>query len=138
MDTTTLRHNHEFQRVYRRGRFVGGRLLSLHYLIRKGQKDIRLGVTAGSKVRGSVRRNRVKRLLRESYRVIQPALGTACDLILVGKASDVPPKMQDVADELERLVRRAGLTGPGRRCEDECRSGSTIAGAAPEDCRGAP
>lgn len=106
--TQPLRMNYEFSRVYQKGRYLSGRHVVLHYLRRNGKIN-RLGVTASRKINGSVKRNRLKRLLRESYRLIEPDVLTGYDLILVGRESQEPPNLQLLQPEVCHLLRRAGL-----------------------------
>ncbi len=109
--TKPLRMNYEFSRVYNRGRFLVGRTVVLHYLRRKGQAN-RLGVTASRKIKGSVPRNRIKRLLRESFRLLEEELNTGYDMILVGRQSSSPPDYHQVSKEVEQLLKRAGIRRP--------------------------
>jgi len=106
--TTTLRKNYEFGRVYQKGQHVATRTLVLHYFARRHQK-LRLGVTASRQVKGSVARNRAKRLLREAYRLHEHELRTGFDLILVGRAVEPTASYWDVEADLLRARRRAGL-----------------------------
>ena len=106
--TQPLRMNYEFSRVYQKGRYLSGRHVVLHYLRRNGKIN-RLGVTASRKINGSVKRNRLKRLLRESYRLIEPEILPGYDLILVGRESQEPPNLHLLQPEVRQLIRRAGL-----------------------------
>jgi ribonuclease P protein component len=106
--TQPLRLNYEFSRVYHKGHFVSGRHVVLHYLRRTGQAN-RLGVTASRKIKGSVQRNRIKRLLRESYRLMEHQLATGYDLVLVGRDANDEPDYHVVSRELARLFRKAGI-----------------------------
>lgn len=110
--TTPLRFNYEFSRVYKRGRYLTGNFVVVHFLKRKGQIDKnRLGVTVSRNVSGSVRRNRLKRLIRESYRLMEDELATGYDLIITGRQKDEPPTFAQMDRELGRILRRAGLRG---------------------------
>lgn len=109
--TQPLRMNYEFSRVYKRGRYVSGRYVVLHYLRRNGSGN-RLGVTASRKIGGSVRRNRIKRLLRESFRQIEGQLVTGYDLILVGRDTQDQPNLRLIHPEVQSLLQRAGLRDP--------------------------
>jgi len=117
--TEPLRFNYEFARVYKRGVYTSGRCLVLHAFprtsyIRRGRKPVspdinRLGVTSSRKIRGAVKRNRVKRLLRENYRLIEPELRGGSDLILMMKPLDPLPDYFQVKREMRSLFKRAGL-----------------------------
>ena len=106
--TQALRMNYEFSRVYRHGRFISEPHVVLHYLKRNATIN-RLGITASRKVNSSVRRNRLKRLLRESYRMLEEDLKQGFDVILVARHTADEPNLQLVYPEVVRLMRRAGL-----------------------------
>jgi ribonuclease P protein component len=106
--TQTLRMNYEFSRVYHKGRFASSHHVVLHFLRRNGQIN-RLGVTASRRIKGSVQRNRIKRLLRESYRLLEDQLVTGYDLILVGRQADDQPDCHKISQEVSYLLQKAGL-----------------------------
>jgi len=106
--TQPLRMNYEFARVYHKGRYLSGRYAVLHYLRRPGRVN-RLGVTASRKIKGSVRRNRIKRLLRESYRLTEDQLAAGYDLILVGRETADKPDYQAVSRDVRRLLQKSGI-----------------------------
>ncbi len=116
--TLPLRLNYEFLRVYRKGRHLSSQHVVLHYLKRYGNKN-RLGITTSRKVAGSVQRNRIKRLLRESYRQLAPDLRTGFDLILVGKPAEKWPDLKTIGPEVTSLVKRAGLLLPVQADPDQ-------------------
>lgn len=111
MQTRTLRFNYEFSRIYRKGRFAAGRYVVVHYLRRPGSTG-RVGVTASRKVNGSVQRNRAKRLLRESYRLVENRVQEGYDLILVARQTDDRPGMRSVQADLLKVLARAKLLKP--------------------------
>lgn len=115
--TEPLRFNYEFSRVYKRGISYSGRYIILHIFKRTGRvyrgkilipHDInRLGVTGSRKLRTAVLRNRVRRLLRESYRLLEPEIKAGYDLIFTMKFVKEAPKFLDVQREMHALLRRA-------------------------------
>ena len=74
----------------------------------------RLGVSASSHVGTAVRRNRIKRLLREAWRTQMPAPMGSGAVVLIGRPQPntpegVLPEFAVVRKELAGLLRRAGL-----------------------------
>ena len=82
--TAPLKENHLFRRAYSRGKTAADSRLAL-YVRRNGQKTNRLGLTVSTKVGRAVTRNRVRRRLREIYRLNEGALTPGCDVVLVAR-----------------------------------------------------
>ena len=104
-----LKRRSEFQRVYHKGKSYAGRYLIL-YVFKNyhGEKD-HVGFAAGKKLGCAVVRNRVKRLLRESYRLEQAKVPQGVTLLLVGRAATVKGKSQMVQQDFVRLLKKAQL-----------------------------
>ena len=82
--TVSLKENHLFRRAYSRGKTDADSRLAL-YLRRNGQKSNRLGLTVSTKVGGAVVRNRVRRRLREIYRLNEDKLTAGWDIVVVAR-----------------------------------------------------
>ena len=65
-----IKRRSDFQRVYRSGRSFANRYFVLYVFPSDGVRG-RVGFAAGKKLGCAVTRNRVKRLLRETYRLNQ-------------------------------------------------------------------
>lgn len=111
-----LRGSREFARLKRDGerRACGGLLLNWH---RSGVgSEVRLGLVTSRRLGGSVIRSRVRRLIREAFRLNQHEItGPAC-LVLVARPSIVGKNLAMVERDLRRCLREAGLwseRGPG-------------------------
>lgn len=66
----------------------------------------RLGLVVGRKHGSAVRRNRIKRLLRAAFRVVQARLDTGCDFVVVPRPSQ-RPTLDGYIRTLEALAPRA-------------------------------
>ena len=98
---TTLKQNYEFRRVYNKGQSGVSSFLVVYCRPNRGGRN-RLGVTVSTKLGKAVVRNRVRRRLREIYRLSQPELKQGCDIVLVARSRAVGARY----DELERAYRR--------------------------------
>ena len=107
-----LSRSGEFDRVYREGRSHSSRHLVVYSFPREpGDDGPRLGVSVGRRVGGAVDRNRVKRLLRESFWAIAPELPEGHDFVIVARA-DAGTLVGDgdaMANELREVMQSAGL-----------------------------
>ena len=81
-----VRLKREFDRVFREGRAFEFREISVRALP-NGLPHPRLGLCVGKRHGNAVRRNRIKRLLREAYRLNRHELAVPCDLVIVPRAS---------------------------------------------------
>ncbi|NIS61776.1 MAG: ribonuclease P protein component [Proteobacteria bacterium] len=75
-----------------------------HFLLilRKNDKDSkRLGLVVGRKVGGAVARNRIKRLLREFFRLNKERMPESSDLIVLAKENIEIDGYQEVFEELK-------------------------------------
>lgn len=106
--TTSLKKNYEFKRVYNKGRYSAGKHLVL-YALNNNLEANRLGITTSKKVGNSVRRNRARRLIKESYRLLEGAVCRGSDLVFVARISDKETGLEDIKREMEYLIGKLGL-----------------------------
>ncbi len=97
--------------MFRRGMRLDGALFLLVAASNEGECD-RLGLAVSRRVGGAVERNRVRRLLRESFRRLEPGARGGADLVIVGK----PGLARSCLEEIHReLVARVGRWEERRR-----------------------
>ncbi len=110
-----LKQRRDFARVKARGkRVVSGCLIANWVALDEGATS-RVGVVTGRRVGGALVRSRARRLLRESFRIHQPQLRQALDLVLVARPSIVGKRFSDVEADYLAALRQAGLLGSGER-----------------------
>jgi ribonuclease P protein component len=103
-----LKRRSDFQRVYRTGRSWANRYFVL-YAFESDRLEGKVGFAAGKKLGCAVTRNRVKRLLRETYRHHQDLVRPGLALLLVGRKAMVNVKCDVVEKAFLSLGRKAGV-----------------------------
>lgn len=118
-----LRSSQDFQRVRRRGRRQQGQYLTLVYARRadvapasaelgvSGSASLpaRIGFSVNKRVGSAVRRNRVKRRLREAIRLRLWKTQPGWDMIVIARPEAADADYTALASELEELLIRARL-----------------------------
>ena len=82
--TVSLTENYEFRRVYGRGKSAGSGHIVV-YAFPNRRKENRLGITVSTKVGKAVIRNKVRRRLKEIYRLQEAKILPGFDIVIVAK-----------------------------------------------------
>ena len=108
-NTISLNKNEQFLKVYRLGKRSYHKFFTLYYLP-KGKEFNRLGFKVGKKLAKATRRNRVRRLLRESYRLLEDKISTGYDIILGAKDGCLElNSYEEVSEIVYSMMSRAKL-----------------------------
>ena len=106
--TVTIKRNHEFQRLYRRGKSAATPCMAV-YCRKNRQPGNRLGFTVGKKVGCAVQRNRVRRRLREIYRLHEGELRLGYDIVVVARVRAVYAGYRQLERQFLTAAGRLGL-----------------------------
>ena len=83
----TLKKNYEFQKVFKKGVWYGGDLLSV-YIVPNNKNLNYIGIAVSKKIsKSSVKRNRIRRLIKEAYRYIEKNILSGFDIVMVWKTN---------------------------------------------------
>jgi ribonuclease P protein component len=101
----SLGRNKQFTYVYRRGKSYPSRRMVLVYL---RAKEMKVGFSVSAKVGNSVTRNKVRRRMKEDFRLIRPEL-VGGKYIFIARTSAAEAPYPAMAQEMRALLKRAGL-----------------------------
>ena len=106
-----IKHGRDFARVREQGERLACGCLVVNWLRLPAGSATRLGVVASSKIGGAVVRSRVKRLLRESFRLHWAGFDGPVELVLVARLSIAGKNYAEVERDFLVAMRRARLLG---------------------------
>jgi len=100
-------------RILKREEFLrigaeGKKVRTDHFIIIYKKNDLgvsRLGITVSRKIGGAVKRNRVKRILREFFRLNRSLLPLSTDFIIIAGRGSFLIGYEDVKDEIFRAFK---------------------------------
>ena len=105
--SSALKLNHIFRRLYNTSGQANSCLVL--YARRNKLPANRVGITVSKKLGGAVVRNRVRRRLREVYRLNEAAFAPGWDIVVVARSRCVSASFQKLTDAYLSLAEKAGI-----------------------------
>ena len=105
--STSLKLNHVFRRLYRTNGFAGPYLVLYARKNRAGEN--RVGITVSKKLGKAHIRNRIRRRLREVYRLNEEKFQPGWDIVLVARSRALDANFADICKSYLALARKAGI-----------------------------
>lgn len=106
--TVSLKQNHVFRRLYAKKTDAVGKCVVV-YCRHNGTAGNRVGIAASTKLGHAVVRNRVKRRLREAYRLNELSVKQGYDIVLVARSRAATMRFTALTDDLLSQFRLLGL-----------------------------
>ncbi len=106
----TLKKNYEFQNVLNRGKFYIGKQITV-YIMKNKEEANRIGIAISSKTCHAVKRNSIKRKIRESYRLIANELEKGYQFVFLWNKK-VPIEQADfhvISQDMKVIFSKAGM-----------------------------
>lgn len=105
--SSALKLNHIFRRLYGTNGQANGYLVL--YARRNRTQCNRVGITVGKKLGGAVVRNRVRRRLREVYRLNEAAFSPGWDIVVVARSRCINADFAKLTNAYLSLAEKAGI-----------------------------
>ena len=107
--TTSLKKNHEFKRLYNRGKSAATQYVVV-YTRQNNSAQNRLGITVSKKIGGAVQRNRVRRRLKEIYRLSEHTLNSGYDIVVVARLKSRFAEYRELEASVLLLFKKLKIT----------------------------
>jgi len=109
VNSEALQKNYQFRTVYNRGKSVANKAIVL-FVLKNGGQTNRFGVSVSKKIGNAVVRNRVRRRLKESYRLMEAQLSVGYDIVALARVPITTLTYAELDSGLARLLQKQGLS----------------------------
>ncbi|MFV0505024.1 MAG: ribonuclease P protein component [Lachnospirales bacterium] len=104
----------DFNNVYKRGKSVGDKYVVVFYK-KNNLPYNRIAFLASKKVGNAIKRNRARRLMKESVREIGNFNFSGYDVIFIARNTIISCRCQDVRKSIESAIKRTAMFKNNRR-----------------------
>lgn len=108
--TLMLKKNYEFKKVLTKGEYYSGKYLDV--FVKKNNFPVNyIGIAVGVKITKAVKRNRIKRLIRENYRLMEKNLKTGYNMVFLWKKKvDIKnATFTNIKEDMVNIFERIGI-----------------------------
>lgn len=106
--TESLRKNSDYRKVYNKGKSYANKNLVM-YKMKNNTDTNRLGISVSKKVGNSVVRHRVKRLIKEGYRLLEDDFEYGYDIVIIARGFAAEKNYFELRDSVKHLGHLHGI-----------------------------
>ncbi len=107
--TQTLCENNRFRALYARGKTAAAPSVAVYARRNRLKTVSRLGITCSVKLGGAVQRNRMRRRIREAYRLNESRFAPGYDIVVVARSRALTCSFASLQKDLTTLFAKVGL-----------------------------
>jgi len=108
--TEMLKKNYEFKYVFLKGKYISGKYIEIFIKKNNRSKNL-LGIAVSKKIGKSVKRNKIRRLIKENYRLLEKNIKVGNSIIILWKKniSIENATFKNVKKDMENIFIKANL-----------------------------
>ena len=106
-----MKYNRDFRYLYRKGASIAAGYLVIYYK-KTSKKENILGITVTKKLGNAVMRNRVRRLIKECYRLRESEMSFGYNIVIVARNRAVGADFAAIRGDMNYLLKKSGIIPP--------------------------
>ena len=114
--TATLKKTRDFQLVYKKGKSASSKYMVI-ILLKNHAGTNRLGVSVSKKMGHAVIRNRIRRRLKEAFRLLDVRLNRGYDLIILPRQPICDATFAEIETQMRYCLRKHGILSKSQKGE---------------------
>lgn len=108
-NTDGIKKDSDFRKVYQRGKSMADRNLVI-YTYKNGRDKSRIGISISKKVGKANVRNRIRRYIKEAYRLnIDENIKEGYDIVFIARINSQNSEYKDIEKSMKYITRKAGV-----------------------------
>ncbi|MBN8236499.1 ribonuclease P protein component [Halobacillus kuroshimensis] len=104
-----IKKNEEFQKVFQGGQSFANRQLVIYYMKKKEQTHFRIGLSVSKKLGHAVKRNQIKRYLRQAFHELEDDIHPHYDLVVIARKPASQMDFHEIKKSLTHVLMRSKL-----------------------------
>lgn len=109
MNYPVIKENHLFSKAYERGKSFVSEGMALYVLRSRNRRETFVGFTVSKNRGNAVLRNRLRRRMREAYRILYPFVKKGYLIVIVARQQCERYSSTELCEQLHALFRKAAL-----------------------------
>ncbi len=106
-NTDGIKKDSDFRRVYQRGKSFADRNLVI-YVMKNGKNKSRIGISISKKVGKANVRNKIRRYIKESYRLnIDENIKSGLDIVFIARINSNKAEYKDIEKSMKYICKKA-------------------------------
>lgn len=108
-NTDGIKKDSDFRRVYQRGKSMADRNLVI-YTMKNGKDRSRIGISISKKVGKANVRNRIRRYIKEAYRLnIDEKIKPGYDIVFIARINSQNSEYRDIEKSMKYITKKASV-----------------------------
>lgn len=100
-----IKKNDDFQTVFKKGKSVANRQFVIYILRKDDQKNFRIGLSVSKKIGNAVKRNQIKRYIRQVFHELSEQVEPGKDYVIIARKPAAELDFHSIKKSLQHVLK---------------------------------